>query len=66
LGASPHLQGRVIVIDGSRVCVGIDVAKAFLDVCVLPVNKTARYKNSSAGIAALVKMVKDTTRRSWF
>jgi transposase len=46
------------VIDGSAVCVGIDVAKAFLDVHVLPVNKAARYKNSGAGIAALVKMLK--------
>jgi transposase len=45
------------VIDGSRVCVGIDVAKAFLDVHVLPIDKAARYKNSRAGIAALVKMV---------
>lgn len=46
------------MIDASRVCVGIDVAKAFLDVHVLPIDKAARYKNSRAGIAALVKMVK--------
>jgi transposase len=46
------------VIDSSRVCVGIDVAKAFLDVHVLPAGKAARYRNSGPGIAALVKMVK--------
>ena len=46
------------MIDASRVCIGIDVAKAFLDVHVLPANSAARYKNSRAGIAALVKMAK--------
>jgi transposase len=55
---SPHLQGRDIVMDDSLVCVGIDVAKAHLDVHVLPTNKAARYRNSKAGIAALVKMLK--------
>lgn len=42
----------------SSVCVGIDVAKAYLDVHVLPANKAARYRNSRAGIAALVKMLR--------
>lgn len=41
------------------VCVGIDVAKAYLDVHVLPAGKASRYRNSGAGIAALTKMLKD-------
>lgn len=44
---------------GSPVCVGIDVAKAYLDVHLLPADKAARYRNSKAGIAALVKMLKN-------
>lgn len=45
-------------MNGSAVCIGIDVAKAYLDVHVLPANKAARYRNSRVGIAALVKMLK--------
>jgi len=40
------------------VCVGIDVAKAFLDVHILPSGLAGRYRNSKTGIAALVKMLK--------
>jgi transposase len=42
----------------STVCVGIDVAKARLDVHLLPSEKSSSYPNSLAGIAALVKMLK--------
>jgi transposase len=51
------LQGRDTVINSS-VCVGIDVAKAFLDVHVLPSGKASRFENTSAGIATLVKELK--------
>lgn len=42
----------------SSVCVGIDVAKAHLDVYLLPTDQATRYPNSAAGIARLVKMLR--------
>lgn len=37
--------------------VGIDVAKNHLDVCILPLNKTKRFKNNIAGIEDLINFI---------
>jgi len=45
-------------VKDSQVCVGIDVAKAFLDVHLLPAEKAVRYPNSRTGIVTMVRMLK--------
>lgn len=39
--------------------IGIDVAKNYLDVCILPFTKTKRFKNNELGIISLIEFIGD-------
>lgn len=42
--------------------IGIDVAKNHLDVCILPLNKTKRFKNNELGIISLIEFIGDNKK----
>ena len=46
-------------MEDNNTYIGIDVAKNHLDVCILPLNKTKRFKNNELGILSLMEFIGD-------
>lgn len=49
-------------MEDSNTYIGIDVAKNHLDVCILPLDKTKRFKNNELGISSLIEFIGEDKR----
>ena len=49
-------------MENNNTYIGIDVAKNHLDVCILPLNKTKRFKNNELGILSLIEFIGDNKK----
>lgn len=49
-------------MENDNTYIGIDVAKNHLDVCILPLNKTKRFKNNESGIISLIEFIGDNKK----
>lgn len=49
-------------MEDNNTYIGIDVAKNHLDVCILPLNKTKRFKNNELGILSLIEFIGDNKK----
>lgn len=49
-------------MEDNNTYIGIDVAKNHLDVCILPLNKTKRFKNNESGVLSLIEFIGDNKK----
>lgn len=49
-------------MEDNNTYIGIDVAKNHLDVCILPLNKTKRFKNNELGVLSLIEFIGDNKK----
>ncbi len=49
-------------MEDNNTYIGIDVAKNHLDVCILPLKKTKRFKNNELGILSLIEFIGDNKK----